>query len=141
MEQSNQKTKLLAALHAFATTCQPATIASDSKHVVDGWRRHITNKQPWKTNSDHLDLWEPLQTAVNAANALAHETNPTLQIRKVKGYARLEHVSSGTITLQDMPGNHAVDKLATYALTQHPASQIPIHTTAKLREKPPGHKR
>lgn len=124
---------MLAAYLAAAHTPSPATIATDSKYVVDNWKKHITDLQPWKPNADHQDLWQPLTTLITHLNTLTQINDPYITIRKVKGHATEQDIRQNSITEADKDGNHAADALATQALHAHPAKTINIKGVAALR--------
>ena len=125
--QTNNRAELAAVIRAILIDSRPLEARSDSKYVVDNFRRlesimnapHITISNP--------DLWTQLWGLVR--NCLGK-----VIVVKVKGHATWGDVESGDVCYLDKRGNALPDQLARQGADMHPAMPH-IMTRAAERKK------
>ena len=105
----------MAALHATMRESGNLEIRSDSKYVVDGYRRLIS--QGIEVMRSHRDLWSRFQ------DSLAERAS-SVRVVKVLGHAKWSDVHSGRETAQNKIGNHHADRLATEGVRFHRDSHV-----------------
>ena len=110
--QSNNRAELAAVLYAVRVEPRLLEVRTDSQYVHDHWAALNDGAGPAPSWS-HRDLWELLADALRARSADA-----PARLRKVKGHASAELVSSGHVRPEDKLGNGWADALATEGLAK-----------------------
>ena len=109
--QTNQRAELTAVLHAALRESSPLEIRTDSKYVVDGFRR--LQNEGLDSMRSHNDLWTRL-----LQNTTTRAT--PVRIVKVLGHAKWRDVHCGRETAENKTGNAHADKLAVQGAQKHP---------------------